>query len=121
MHTRSGVSNTCSSAATPGIIPERLAYVTFYTGDMIPTDMYYERPHGSWNADGGLALGEQVPFATDLAMTAILHAEALSEGSPRLPPRTRLSSSTRRSITRRLALDTTYKSDFLLLGQDIPF
>jgi hypothetical protein len=40
------------------VIPERFAYVDFYTGDFIPTDMYYGCLDGTWNADGDSIWGE---------------------------------------------------------------
>jgi len=40
------------------IIPERYAYTTYYSGQFIPTDLYYSCLDGSWNADGDSLWGE---------------------------------------------------------------
>ncbi|HER44013.1 MAG TPA: hypothetical protein ENO08_06100, partial [Candidatus Eisenbacteria bacterium] len=40
------------------VIPARYGYASFYTGESIPTDMYYSCLDGSWNADGDSLWGE---------------------------------------------------------------
>jgi hypothetical protein len=57
------------------IIPARYAYVTFYTGDNIPTDMYYSCLDGTWNADGDSLWGEAYHTAEDSGDDADLFSE----------------------------------------------
>ncbi len=40
------------------VLPTRLAYTTYYTGEMIATDLYYSCLDGDWNADGDSLYGE---------------------------------------------------------------
>ncbi|MDD4858552.1 MAG: C25 family cysteine peptidase, partial [Candidatus Krumholzibacteria bacterium] len=40
------------------VIPARFAYCSYYTGEFIPTDMYYSCLDGTWNADGDSLWGE---------------------------------------------------------------
>ena len=44
--------------ADTDVIPARYGYITFYTGEFIPTDMYYSCLDGNWNADGDSLWGE---------------------------------------------------------------
>jgi hypothetical protein len=57
------------------VIPARLAYVSFYTGDFIPTDMYYSCLDGNWNADGDSLWGEAYHDAFNPGDDVDLYAE----------------------------------------------
>ena len=100
------------------VIPERLAYVSFYTGDLIPTDMYYECLDGTWNADGDSLWGEGFHSLSDPGDDADLYAEVYVGRLPAVSP-----SDARLLVDKTIGYeapsDTTYKSDFLLLGEVI--
>lgn len=57
------------------IIPARYAYVTFYEGEFIPTDMYYSCLDGTWNADSDSLWGEAYHNALDPGDDTDLYAE----------------------------------------------
>ena len=57
------------------VIPERLAYTTFYSGEFIPTDMYYSCLDGDWNADGDSLWGEAFHGNLDPGDDADLYSE----------------------------------------------
>jgi len=57
------------------IIPTRYGYVTFYTGELIPTDMYYSCLDGTWNADGDSLWGEAYHSASDPGDDADMYSE----------------------------------------------
>ncbi len=40
------------------VIPPRYGYTTFFSGNYIPTDLYYSDVDGNWNADGDSLFGE---------------------------------------------------------------
>src|SRR5258705_6485357 len=40
------------------VIPFRMIYTTFFSGEHIPCDMYFSCLDGSWNADGDSTYGE---------------------------------------------------------------
>ena len=101
------------------VIPERLAYVSYYEGEFIPTDMYYGCLDGTWNADGDDIWGEGYNFISDDPVDdADLYAEVYVG---------RFSASSisdaqllvDKTIAYEAPSDTLYKSDFLLLGEVI--
>jgi len=100
------------------IIPERLAYVSFYTGDFIPTDMYYGCLDGTWNADGDSLWGEGFHSLGDPGDDVDLYAEIYVG---RLPAVNLADAQllVDKTINYEAPSDTTYKSDFLLLGEVI--
>ncbi len=57
------------------VIPARYGYVTFYTGEFIPTDMYYSCLDGNWNADGDSLWGEAFHSAYDRGDKVDLYSE----------------------------------------------
>lgn len=57
------------------VIPARLAYCTFYTGDFIPTDMYYSCLDGTWNDDRDSLWGEAYHSAWDPGDDVDLYSE----------------------------------------------
>lgn len=62
-------------AGDTDIIPARYAYVTFYEGAFIPTDMYYACLDGTWNADGDSLWGEAYHHTLDPGDEVDLYAE----------------------------------------------
>ena len=46
------------------VVPERLAFSTFFGGEYIPCDMYFSCLDGTWNADGDSTYGEGYYSAT---------------------------------------------------------
>jgi len=103
------------------VITVRLAYTTFYTGDLIPTDMYFSCLDGTWNADGDSLWGEAFHSTADPGDDADLLAEVYVG---RLPAST--VDEARILVDKTIAYsepaDTAYKEDFLFLGEvgDIP-
>jgi len=57
------------------VIPERLGYTTYYTGEFIPTDMYYSCLDGNWNADGDSLWGEAFHSTQDPGDQVDLYSE----------------------------------------------
>jgi hypothetical protein len=57
------------------VIPARYGYVTFYTGEFIPTDMYYSCLDGNWNADGDSLWGEAYHNSYDRGDVTDLYSE----------------------------------------------
>ena len=100
------------------VIPERFAYVSFYTGDLIPTDMYYECLDGTWNADGDSIWGEAFHTVSDPGDYADLYSE-VSAG--RLPVSSVADACllVDKTIGYEAPSDTTYNSEYLLLGEVI--
>jgi len=100
------------------VIPGRLAYTSFYTGDFIPTDMYYSCLDGTWNADGDSLWGEAFHSLSDPGDEADLWAEVYVG---RLPAST--VEDARILVDKTLAYeepaDMLYKEDFLLMGEVI--
>jgi hypothetical protein len=100
------------------VITARFAYTTFYTGDFIPTDMYYSCLDGDWNADGDSLWGEAFHSLSDPGDDADLWAEVYVG---RIPAST--VSEAEVLVDKTLAYeqpaDTAYKEDFLLLGEVI--
>jgi hypothetical protein len=100
------------------VIPGRLAYTTFYTGDFIPTDMYYSCLDGTWNADGDSLWGEAFHSLEDPGDDCDLWAEVYVG---RLPASTVADAEilVDKAIAYEEPADTIYKEDFLLLGEVI--
>ena len=100
------------------VIPERLAYVSFYTGENIPTDMYYECLDGTWNADGDSLWGEGYSSVSNPGDEADLYAEVYVGRLPAVS----VSDATiliDKTINYEAPAVIDYKSDFLLLGEVI--
>ncbi len=57
------------------VIPARYAYAGFYTGEFIPTDMYFSCLDGNWNADGDSLWGEAYHSTLDPGDEADLYSE----------------------------------------------
>jgi hypothetical protein len=100
------------------VISERYAYTTFYTGDFIPTDMYFSCLDGTWNADGDSLWGEAFHSETDTGDDVDLFAEVYVG---RLPAST--VDDARILVDKTIAYeepaDTVYKEDFLFLAEVI--
>ena len=101
------------------VIPERVAYVSYYLGEYIPTDMYYGCLDGTWNADGDDVWGEGYNFVmNDPVDDTDLYAEVYVGRFPA----TGVSSAqllVDKSMAYETPSDISYKSDFLLLGEVI--
>ncbi len=69
-----GVEWVCLGGDTD-IIPARFAYTTFYSGEFIPTDMYYSCLDGTWNADRDSLWGEGYKSAEEPGDDADLYSE----------------------------------------------
>jgi hypothetical protein len=100
------------------VIPGRMAYTTFYTGDFIPTDMYYGCLDGTWNADGDSLWGEAFRSSISPGDDADLWAEVYIG---RLPASTVEDAVilVDKTIAYAEPADTLYKEDFLLLAEVI--
>ncbi len=100
------------------VIPGRMAFTTFYTGDFIPTDMYYSCLDGTWNADGDSLWGEAFHSLADPGDDADLWAEVYVG---RLPASSIEDAQILidKTIAYEEPADTLYKEDFLLLGEVI--
>ncbi len=101
------------------VIPERIAYVDYYLGNWIPTDMYYACLDGTWNADGDNIWGEGYDFITE---DPVDETDIYAEVYVGRLPATTLSEAqllVDKSIAYEAPSDTLYKSDFLLLGEVI--
>ncbi len=100
------------------IISERYAYTTFYTGDFIPTDMYFSCLDGTWNADGDSLWGEAFHSLSDPGDDVDLFAEVYVG---RLPASN--VDEARLLVDKTIAYeeptDTVYKEDFLFLAEVI--
>ena len=100
------------------VITARFAFTTFYTGDLIPTDMYFSCLDGTWNADGDSLWGEAFHSTVDPGDDADLLAEVYIG---RLPAST--ADEARILVDKTIAYsepaDTAYKEDFLFLGEVI--
>ncbi len=57
------------------VIPVRFAFMTFYTGELIPTDMYYACLDGTWNADADSLWGEAYQSVDEPGDACDLYAE----------------------------------------------
>ncbi|HMA76720.1 MAG TPA: C25 family cysteine peptidase, partial [Candidatus Krumholzibacteriaceae bacterium] len=103
-------------AGDTDVIPDRVAYVNFYYGEYIPTDMYYSCLDGTWNADGDSLWGEAP------AVTAGDDADLYSEVYVgRMPVSTVEEAELliNKTIDYETPADTTSKEEFLMLGEVI--
>ncbi|MCK4236947.1 MAG: VCBS repeat-containing protein, partial [Candidatus Krumholzibacteria bacterium] len=100
------------------IIPARFGYVTFYTGELIPTDMYYSCLDGSWNADGDSLWGEAYHSGSDPGDDADLFSEIFVG---RIPATTceQAEVMVNKTISYATPLDTLSKEKFLFLAEVI--
>ena len=100
------------------VIPGRMAFTTFYTGEFIPTDMYYGCLDGTWNADGDSLWGEAFSSMDNTGDDADMWAEVYIG---RLPASTVEDAVVLvdKTIAYAAPADTLYKEDFLLLGEVI--
>jgi hypothetical protein len=100
------------------VIPARFGYTTFYTGDQIPTDMYFSCLDGTWNADGDSLWGEAFHSLDDPGDDADLFSEVYVG---RLPASdvTEATILIDKVMTYEAPGDTAYKEDFLFLGEVI--
>ncbi|MCK4537676.1 MAG: VCBS repeat-containing protein [Candidatus Krumholzibacteria bacterium] len=100
------------------IIPARYAYVSFYTGDFLPTEMYYSCLDGNWNADGDSIWGEAYHSTLDPGDDTDLYAEVYVG---RMPVSTVSEADIviGKTITYETPVETTSKAKFLLLGEVI--
>jgi hypothetical protein len=57
------------------IIPARYGYVAFFSGEFIPTDMYFSCLDGNWNADGDTLWGEAYHNQSDTGDDADIYSE----------------------------------------------
>jgi hypothetical protein len=64
------------------VIPARYGYVSYWTGQFIPTDMYYSCLDGNWNADGDSLWGEAYHNASDPGDEADLYSEVYIGRAP---------------------------------------
>jgi hypothetical protein len=101
------------------VIPERIAYVSYYLGNAIPTDMYYACLDGTWNADGDNVWGEGYDFILE---DPVDETDIFAEVYVGRLPATSVSQAQLlidKTIAYETPSDTLYKSDFLLLGEVI--
>ena len=52
-------------AGDTDVIPPRYGFTTFFSGNYIPTDLYYSDLDGNWNADGDSLFGEAYSDSTN--------------------------------------------------------
>ncbi|MGD1047147.1 MAG: C25 family cysteine peptidase, partial [Candidatus Krumholzibacteriaceae bacterium] len=98
------------------VIPARLAYCSFYTGDFIPTDMYFSCLDGNWNADGDSLWGEAFHSTADPGDNADLYAEVYVG---RMPVSTLAEANVlvNKTINYATPTDMASKSKFLMLAE----
>ena len=98
------------------VIPARLGYVSFYTGDFIPTDMYYSCLDGTWNADRDSLWGEAYHSTLDPGDDCDLYAEVYLG---RMPASNLAEANVLvdKAINYSIPTDTVSKSKFLMLGE----
>ena len=100
------------------IIPARYAYVSFYTGDFLPTEMYYACLDGNWNADGDSIWGEAYHTVSDPGDDTDLYAEVYVG---RMPVSTVSEADIviGKTIAYETPAETASKTKYLLLGEVI--
>ncbi|MBN1886065.1 MAG: VCBS repeat-containing protein [Candidatus Krumholzibacteriota bacterium] len=100
------------------IIPARFGYVSFYTGEHIPTDMYYACLDGTWNDDGDSLWAEAYHDASEPGDEADLYAEVYIG---RLPASTldEAELMVGKTIDYATPVDVGSKRRFVLLGEVI--
>jgi len=98
------------------VIPARFGFVAFYTGDFIPTDMYYSCLDGSWNADADSLWGEAYHSSTDTGDDCDLYAEVYLG---RLPASNAAEAGVlvNKTINYAIPIDAGSKSKFLMLAE----
>jgi hypothetical protein len=98
------------------VVPARFAYVSFYTGDFIPTDMYYSCLDGSWNADHDSLWGEAYHAANDTGDECDLYSEVYVG---RMPASTLAEAEVlvHKTITYSTSAAAASKSKFLMLAE----
>jgi hypothetical protein len=98
------------------VIPARFAYVSFYTGEFIPTDMYYSCLDGTWNADGDSLWGEAYESELNPGDDCDLYAEVYLG---RMPASTLAEATVLvdKAINYSTPTDTQSKSKFLMLAE----
>ena len=100
------------------VIPARYGYVTFYSGEFIPTDMYYSCLDGTWNADGDSLWGEAYHSADDPGDDADLYPDVfLGRFTVTTPDQANIMIN--KIINYATPLDTLSKSKFLMLAEVI--
>jgi len=100
------------------IIPARYAYVTFYTGEVIPTDMYYSCLDGTWNADADSIWGEAYHGQDDPGDDADMYSEVYLGRFP-VSNYSEASILVDKVIRYKTPLDTLSKRKFLMLAEVI--
>ena len=100
------------------VIPARYGYVTFYTGEFIPTDMYYSCLDGNWNADGDSLWAEAYHSMADPGDEADLYSEVYIG---RMPVSSYLEAEilVDKVIDYSINLETQSRGKFLILGEVI--
>ncbi len=100
------------------VIPVRFGYVSFYTGDFLPTDMYYSCLDGTWNADGDSIWGEAYHSVSDPGDEVDLYSEVYVG---RMPASNLAEANilVDKSISYELPDDLPSKTRFLLYGEVI--
>jgi hypothetical protein len=100
------------------VIPARFAYVAFYTGEFLPTDMYYSCLDGTWNADGDSIWGEAYHSIPDPGDEVDLYSEVYVG---RMPVSTLAEANTLigKSISYETPDETASKTQYLLCGEVI--
>jgi len=53
-----GLVHSPGPSGDTDILPPRYGYTTFFSGNYIPTDLYFSDLDGNWNADGDSLFGE---------------------------------------------------------------
>lgn len=100
------------------IIPERLAFITFYESGFIPTDMYYSCLDGNWNADGDSLWGEGFHSTLDPGDDVDLYSEVYLGRMPvSRPSEAELLIS--KTMSYESPTDALSKQKFLMLGEVI--
>lgn len=100
------------------VIPARFAFVTFYSGEFIPTDMYFSCLDGNWNADGDSLWGEAFHSLSDKGDEADLYSEVFVGRMPVTEP-AQAGIIIDKTMSYETPSDTLYKEDFLFLAEVI--
>jgi hypothetical protein len=98
------------------VIPARHGFVTFYTGEFIPTDMYYACLDGTWNADGDSLWGEGYRSALDPGDACDLYAEVFIGRMP-ASSLTEASVLVNKTMNYEIPTDAGSKQKILFLGE----
>jgi hypothetical protein len=100
------------------VIPARYGYVSLFTGEFIPTDMYYSCLDGNWNADGDSLWGEAYHTVSDPGDDADLYSEVYIG---RMPVSTYQDARVLvdKVINYSWPVETESKNKFLILGEVI--